>query len=46
MLEQELFDLFEQTSDVVFAVNEQGGICSWNKAAEKLFGYTRAEALG
>lgn len=46
MLEQELFDLFEATSDAVFAVTDQCEICSWNKAAEKLFGYPRTEALG
>lgn len=45
MLEQELFDLFEGTSDAAFVVDEDGEICSWNKAAERLFGYTRAEAL-
>ena len=37
MLEQELFDLLEGTSDAAFAVTDQGEICSWNKAAEKLF---------
>lgn len=45
MLEQELFDLLEGTSDAAFSVTDQGEICSWNKAAEKLFGYPRAEAL-
>jgi len=46
MLEQELFDLLEGTSDGAFTVTDQGEICSWNKAAEKLFGYSAAEALG
>ena len=45
MLEQELFDLLEGTSDAAFAMTDQGEICSWNKAAEKLFGYSAAEAL-
>jgi PAS domain S-box-containing protein len=45
MLESELFDLFERTTDAAFAVNQEGGICSWNKAAESLFGYTAQEAL-
>ena len=45
MLEQELFDLLEGTADAAFAVTDQGEICSWNKAAEKLFGYSRAAAL-
>jgi PAS domain S-box-containing protein len=44
MLEQELFDLLEGTSDAAFAVTDQGKICSWNKAAEKLFGYNASEA--
>ena len=45
MLESELFALFERTTDAAFTVNQEGGIRSWNKAAEKLFGYTAAEAL-
>jgi PAS domain S-box-containing protein len=45
MLEIELFNLLEGTSDAAFAVNDQGEICSWNKAAEKLFGYTAEEAI-
>ncbi len=45
MLEEELFDLLEGTSDAAFAVTDQGEICSWNSAAEKLFGYSASEAL-
>jgi PAS domain S-box-containing protein len=45
MLEKELFDLLEGTSDATFAVTDQGEICSWNKSAEKLFGYSGAEAV-
>jgi PAS domain S-box-containing protein len=45
MLEQDLFELLEGTADAAFAVTDEGEICSWNKAAEKLFGYSRAEAL-
>ena len=45
MLEIELFNLLEGTSDAAFTVTDQGEICSWNKGAEKLFGYTPAEAL-
>lgn len=45
MLEQELFDLLEGTADAAFSVTDEGEICSWNKGAEKLFGYSRAEAL-
>jgi len=45
MLEMELFSLLEGTSDAAFTVTDQGEICSWNKGAEKLFGYSAAEAL-
>jgi PAS domain S-box-containing protein len=45
MLDQELFDLLEGTSDAAFTVNDQCEICSWNKAAERLFGYSKAEVL-
>ncbi len=45
MLETELFAFLERTSDAAFAVTEQGEICSWNKSAEKIFGYPAAEAL-
>ncbi len=31
MLDQELFDLLEGTSDAAFTVTDQGEICSWNK---------------
>lgn len=44
MLEQELFNLLDGTSDAAFTVNDQGEVCSWNKGAEKLFGYSAAEA--
>jgi len=40
-----LFSLLEHTSDAAFAVTEDGEIRSWNKAAEKLFGYSAAEAI-
>jgi PAS domain S-box-containing protein len=45
VLERELFELLEGTSDAAFAISDQNEICSWNKAAEKLFGYTALEAL-
>jgi PAS domain S-box-containing protein len=45
MLESELFQLLEGTTDAAFIVTEQGEICSWNKAAEKLFGYAASEVL-
>ena len=45
MLDTELFALLEGTSDAAFAVDEEGLIRSWNRAAEKLFGYRASEVL-
>jgi PAS domain S-box-containing protein len=44
MLESELFALLERTADAAFAVSDDGGIHYWNKAAERLFGYSADEA--
>jgi PAS domain S-box-containing protein len=46
MLQSELMEFLEETADAAFCVNLQGEICSWNAAAEKLFGYTATEAIG
>jgi PAS domain S-box-containing protein len=46
MLESELFALLEQTADAAYTVTESGEICSWNSAAEQLFGYAANEVLG
>jgi PAS domain S-box-containing protein len=46
MLETELFAFLEQTADAAYTVTEHGEICSWNRAAEKLFGYPASEVLG
>ncbi len=45
VLERDLFKLLEGTADAAFAVDEQGLVCSWNRAAEKLFGYSGSEVL-
>ena len=45
MLERELFTLLEGTADAAFSVDEQGLVRSWNRAAEKLFGYSAANVL-
>lgn len=45
MLESELFQLLEGTADAAFAVTEEGEILSWNKGAQKLFGYVPADVL-
>src|SRR5688500_15248277 len=46
MLETELFALLEQTADAAYTVTTDGEICSWNRAAERLFGYPATEVLG
>lgn len=45
MLESELFTLLNGTADAAFSVDEQGLICSWNRAAERLLGYPSSEVL-
>jgi PAS domain S-box-containing protein len=45
VLERELFAILDSTADGAFAVDEQGLVCSWNRAAEKLFGYKKSEVL-
>ena len=45
MLERELFRLLEGTADPAFSVDAQGLICSWNRAAERHFGFTASEIL-
>ena len=46
MLETELFALLEQTAEAAYAVTIEGEICSWNAAAERLFGQPAREVLG
>jgi PAS domain S-box-containing protein len=45
ILEPELFALLEQTADAAYTVSAGGEICSWNGAAEELFGYSASEVL-
>lgn len=45
MLDSELFALLERTSDAAFSINEEGELMSWNKAAEKLLGFSPSEAI-
>lgn len=39
-------DLFDQSPDAVIFAGPDGLILEWNRAAERIFGHTRAEALG
>lgn len=45
MLETEMFAMLEHTADAAYTVTEAGEICSWNSAAERLFGYPASEVL-
>jgi PAS domain S-box-containing protein len=38
--------LLEALNDAVVACDEQGAIVVWNAAAERIFGFSKAEALG
>ena len=42
----ELAALIESTSDAVIGVSTSGTITSWGDGARRLFGYTRAQAVG
>jgi PAS domain S-box-containing protein len=43
--ERRFRDLFENAHDIIFSLDLNGGITSWNKAAEQATGYSRSEAL-
>jgi PAS domain S-box-containing protein len=42
----DLHELVSELGDAVVVCDAHGAITLWNKAAERLFGYTEAEALG
>src|SRR6476469_7794588 len=46
MLDRDLFEFLEHTTDAAFAVTDGGDICSWNSSAEALFGFGGAEVVG
>lgn len=46
VLESQLAELLEGTTDAAFAADLQGEIRTWNKAAEKLFGCPASYAIG
>ncbi|HYL63434.1 MAG TPA: PAS domain S-box protein [Candidatus Methylomirabilis sp.] len=43
---RETADLLELTHDAIFVRNLQAEVVYWNRAAEKLYGWSRQEALG
>ncbi|MGB7202695.1 MAG: LuxR C-terminal-related transcriptional regulator [Pyrinomonadaceae bacterium] len=46
ILESQLAELLDGTADAAFAADLQGEIRTWNKAAERLFGYPASIAIG
>lgn len=46
MLDRDLFEFLEHTTDAAFAVTDGGEICSWNSSAEALFGFAADEVIG
>lgn len=45
MLEAELFALLENTADAAYTVDMDGTVTSWNRAAERLFGFEASAVL-
>jgi PAS domain S-box-containing protein len=42
----EIAMVFEQSNDAIVSSNLNADVVSWNRAAEQLYGYTAAEAIG
>jgi len=46
MIPEACSSVVEQMADALVYADTQGRICGWNAAAERLFGFSRAEAIG
>jgi PAS domain S-box-containing protein len=43
---QLIHELWDETPDAIIAVGPEGIVLHWNRAAENIFGFSRAEAIG
>lgn len=44
--ERRLLTLLDSAPDAIILANEKGSIVGWNKGAERLFGFSKSEAMG
>ncbi|HUL62129.1 MAG TPA: PAS domain S-box protein [Methanocella sp.] len=44
--EERFFNVTNSTLDAIVSINDAGTIIFWNKAAERIFGYSKYEAIG
>lgn len=44
--EAELSEIVEGVADAIVSIDESGRIVSWNRAAERIFGYARRDIIG
>jgi PAS domain S-box-containing protein len=44
--EERFFNVTNSTLDAIISVNDAGSIVFWNKAAERIFGHSKYEAIG
>lgn len=43
---EHLTNVIDSSGDAIFVINRDGVITTWNSGAERIYGYTREEALG
>jgi PAS domain S-box-containing protein len=46
LADRRLVQVVQQANDAILSVDTEGRVLSWNPAAERIFGYSRAEMLG